>query len=121
MSGVLGASLNGGFTLDLHLGARAAGPSTVSNPEFSILDAQAMGDIVSPLSVTGDKMFPLTVQPDSDAIIHFTIATGTTTLPMSEEMSLCAPGGVQIKGVFNDSLGAPQTPVYSGPFKPTCM
>jgi hypothetical protein len=117
------ATVTGSFTLDLHLGARAAGPSTVSMVEFSIEDAHAMADIVSPLSVTGDMTFPLTVQPDSDSIIHFTFDTGGKTLPPSDgDMThLCAPAGVQIKGVFNDSLAAPQTPVYSGPFMPTCM
>jgi hypothetical protein len=116
-----GTSLTGSFTLDLHLGARAAGPSTVTNPAFSIVDAQATGDIVSLSSVMGDKSFPLIVQPDSDTIVHFTFDSGNNPLMKSDYMPLCMPAGVQIKGAVTDSLGAPQTPFYSGPFNPTCM
>jgi hypothetical protein len=120
-----GTSLTGGFTLDLHLGARAAGPSTVSDPQFKFLDAQANGDVVSPIPVTGDMTFPLTVQPDSDTVVHFTFDTGTKPLPMADGdmMHLCAPAGVVLGGVFNDSLmgSGTQTTVDSAVFNPTCM
>jgi len=52
-SSVLGTGITGGsFSLDLHLGPRADGSSTVTLGEFSILDATMTTSIVSPLDVT---------------------------------------------------------------------
>jgi hypothetical protein len=117
-----GTLLTGSFTLELHLGARAAGPSTVSMVDFSIDDPQG-NSIVSPIPGVADMTFPLVIQPDTTTDIHFTIDTGMKPLPLadSDMTHLCAPAGVEIASAFNDSLAPPQTPVYSAVFNPTCM
>jgi hypothetical protein len=114
--GALGATVTGAFDLDLHLGARASGPSTVTLGEFSILDAQQHGSIVTPLSLTGSLESPIIVQPNSDEDDDFTFDTGTMTEPMSVTSELCASAGVVIGGAFQDSLTGMSTPVASSIF-----
>ncbi len=121
-TGPLGTGITGSsFVLDLHLGARAAGPSTVSMPEFSIKDAKGVTDIVSPLVVSsGDLTFPATVQQDSDVIGHFTFDTGANkTLNPMVGTELCASGGVTLGGVVDDSLSGRSTPIPPFLFFPT--
>jgi hypothetical protein len=115
--------MNGSFHLDLHLGARASGPSTVKLVSFSILDAQMKGAIVPSLMVSSTTTFPVTVQQDSDVNADFTFSTGTGTEPSSEYSAICDPAGVVIGGSIQDSLqGATPTPVYSPVFHPSgCM
>ena len=116
-SSVLGTGITGGsFSLDLHLGPRADGSSTVTLGEFSILDATMTTSIVSPLDVTSTTTFPVTVAPGSDVHASFTFGTGNTRLPASDAMELCASAGVVIGGAVDDSLAGKQTPVYSDVF-----
>jgi hypothetical protein len=115
-SGVLGATVAGAFDLDLHLGPRASGPSTVTLGEFSILDAEQKGSIVMPLSLTGSLESPIVVQPNSDEDDDFTFDTGNMTEPTSVGSELCASAGVVISGAFQDSLTGMSTPVASSVF-----
>ena len=113
-SSALGTGItSGSFGLNLHLGPRASGQSTVTLGEFSILDATMTTPIVTPLDVAGDMTFPVTVAPDSDVITHFTFGTGNTTLKPSVAMALCASAGVVVSGAIDDSLAGKQDPVYS--------
>jgi hypothetical protein len=116
LSATLGATVTGSFDLDLHLGPRASGPSTVTLGEFSILDAAQKGTIVTPLSLTGSLGSNIIVLPDSDAQDSFKFNTGTKTLPNTVVPSLCAPAGVVIGGTFQDSLTGMSTPVSSSVF-----
>ena len=119
-SSVLGTGVTGGaFSLDLHLGARASGPSTVTLGAFSILDAEEMNSIVSPLSVQTDTTFPATVQPDSDVTASFQFDTGAKLFPTAVGAQLCASAGVVIGGIIDDSLAGRSTPVYSDVFHPS--
>lgn len=119
-SSALGTGITGGaFTLELHLGARAAGPSTVTLGSFSIVDAQQATTIVPTLDTTSDVTFPATVQPDSTADAHFTFGTGTTLLPAGAASQLCAAAGVVISGTIEDSLAGRQIPVQSAVFHPS--
>jgi hypothetical protein len=122
-SGALGAGISGGaFHLNLHLGARASGPSQVTLGEFQILDAGRKAAIVTPLLVdAGATMFPATVQPDSDLDVDFTFDTGTKTLPADVGTKLCDPAGVVIGGTIDDPLKGGATPFYSDVFHPSCM
>jgi hypothetical protein len=115
----LGTELEGTFTLDLHLGPRAAGPSDVSLGEFSILDSTMTTTIVPTLTVTSSPPFPQTVQPESDAISGFTFSTGTSLLKADVETQLCMPGGVVIQGTIEDSLAGKGTPASSPVFTVT--
>jgi hypothetical protein len=124
MGSALGTGItSGSFHLDLHLGARASGPSTVSLVSFAILDAQMQQDIVDPLMATSSTPFPATVQPDSDVNADFTFNTGAALLPAAKGTALCASAGVVIRGTIQDSLmGATPTTRYSPVFHPSgCM
>jgi hypothetical protein len=116
LSATLGATVTGSFDLDLHLGPRASGPSTVTLGEFSILDAAQKGPIVTPLSLTGSLGSSIIVLPDSDAQGLFMFSEGTKTLPNTVVPSLCASAGVVIGGAFRDSLTGMSTPVSSSVF-----
>lgn len=122
-SGVFGASIMGGtFHLDLHLGARASGPSTVMLGEFSILDATMKTTIVSPLNAASTTTFPVTVPQGGDVNADFTFDTGTKPLPMADGTELCTPAGVVIGATFQDSLMAGMSTLADSPvFEPTCM
>ena len=116
----LGTTLEGSFTLDLHLGARASGPGSVSAEAFLITNADQSVDILPSLEVVADKPLPVTVEPDSDVAVAFRFNTGATTLPAEKKDELCAVGGLRIKAVLKDSLQGGATPVVSVPFPPTC-
>jgi hypothetical protein len=120
-AGALGTSLSGSFTLDLHLGARAAGPSTVTLGQFSLLDATQTTTIVPSLTLTDDVPFPATVDQNSDVVAHFTFNTGVDPLPATDKTALCAAGGVVVSGTIVDSLAGRSVPVSTGTFTPTCM
>ncbi|MFT3774406.1 MAG: hypothetical protein QM820_54295 [Minicystis sp.] len=110
----LGASVSGGFTLSLHLGARASGPSAVSLGQFAIQDATQTADIVSPLTLdSGSTSLPVTVEPDSDVQVALTFDTGAKLLPADVKDKLCAAAGVVITGTLQDSLQDTSTPVDS--------
>jgi hypothetical protein len=117
----LGTGLSGSFTLDLHLGARAAGPSTVKLGQFALLDATQTTTIVPALTLTDDVPFPATVDQNSDVIAHFTFNTGVDPLPPADKAQLCATAGVVISGAIEDSLAGRSVPFSTGSFNPTCM
>jgi hypothetical protein len=117
----LGTTLNGTFVLDLHLGLRAGGPSTVTLGQFSIEDLQN-NTIVPALTLSDDVPFPATVQPsDSDVVAHFTFSTGNATLPSAVKAQLCSGSMVIIAGSIDDSLAGRSDPFTSPGFTPTCM
>jgi hypothetical protein len=119
-------TMGSGFTLDLHLGARASGPSTTTLDAFSIVDSTMKNTLVSSIQVQASNgeftNGSTTVQPDTSPSVPFTIQMkqlgtgGDDTL-----MQLCMAGQVVIAGGVTDSLmgGTTPTPVYSTPFKPT--
>lgn len=118
-SSVLVSSIKGSFPLNLHLGARASGPSQVSIGQFEIQDAKKTGAIVTPLPVdSGSTQFPVTVEPDSDVAV-------TLSFDMEAKadvvMKLCDPAGVIITGTIEDSLQDTATPVESAVVHPSCM
>jgi hypothetical protein len=121
--GTLGATLKGGFTLALHLGPRATGPSEVSIGQFSILDAQQKASIFSPISIAATtNMFPAKVDLDSDVTIPLTFDAGMKTFNDDVKAKLCDPAGIVIGGTINDSLQDHSTPVASAVFHATgCM
>jgi hypothetical protein len=118
----LGTAITGGsFHLNLHLGARASGPSTVTLGAFSITDASKTNTIVSALDVATSTTFPATVEPDSDVDADFTFETGSKLLAGELKDKLCDPAGVVIHGTIDDALLGTSTPMDSPVFMPTCM
>jgi hypothetical protein len=114
---VLVTSIKGSFPLDLHLGARASGPSQVSIGQFEIQDAKKTGAIVTPLPLdSGSTQFPVTVEPDSDVNVTLTFDEETKQETVTK---LCDPAGVIITGTIEDSLQDTATPVESAVVHPT--
>ena len=113
--GPLGSSLSGAFSLSLHLGARAAGPSDVTLGTFNIETADRSSVIIDSLPVTADQASPITVEPDTTVDVAFVIDTGSDPLPKSTIDQICA-GNIVISGVVDDSLAASSTPVVSDAF-----
>jgi hypothetical protein len=114
-SSALGTGVKGAFTLKLHLGARASGPSMVSLGQFEIQDANKTGAIVSPLALdAGGTQFPVEVMQDSDVTVTLTFDTGSKLLAADIGKKLCDAAGVLITGSIEDSLQDTATPVTSG-------
>ncbi|NUO49447.1 MAG: hypothetical protein HOV80_11380 [Polyangiaceae bacterium] len=114
----LGASLGGSFALELHLGARASGPSDVTFTSFSLKAADDTV-LVESLPVAPDKPSPVEVQPGSDVAVTFTIDTGSDVIASDVKDRICA-GQVKISGVIDDSLESGSSPIESEPFTPSC-
>jgi hypothetical protein len=119
MGGALGVSVTGSFELAFHLGARAADSSSVTVGEFEIVTGDDKSPIVSPLPLSSNEHFPVTVDQDSDVSVDFTFDSGKNPLPVADEGPLCAPAGVVIKGTIQDSLRGSATPVFSPTFDPS--
>jgi hypothetical protein len=120
--GALGATVTGAFTLTLHLGPRASGPSTVALGAFSILDAGKSAAITAVQLAPGTPSFPVTVDLDSDVTAKLSFDLGGKTLPTDAKTKLCDPAGVLIGGAIQDSLAGGSTPVFSAVLHPTgCM
>ncbi len=115
--GALGTSVTGSFTVTLHLGARASGPSEVTFGAFAIETADRTAVVVDSLPVTASTSSPVAVDPDSDVEVDFTIDTGTDPLPQAVVDGLCA-GQLVISGVVEDSLATKSTPIVSDAFLP---
>ena len=118
--GTLGVGLEGSFTLSLHLGPRASGPSQVSLGSFTLTDASQKETIVDSLAVATTTQLPVTVDLDSDVDVPFTIDTGSDLLPAEVKDKLCDPAGVVISGTIEDSLQNRPTPLASAVIHPSC-
>jgi hypothetical protein len=117
--GALGVTIEGTFTLKLHLGPRASGPSTVDLSDFNILDAKQSGTL-APIEISKSSItFPTTVDLDSDITSDLTFDVGTKTLTSATKTKLCDAAGVIIGGTIQDSLQATSTPFFSPIVHPT--
>jgi hypothetical protein len=113
--GLLGTSVKGSFKLTLHLGARASGPSDVSDLSIDLRDAKgeaAITDITAILDA-GPTQFPVRVEPDSDVDVAMTFDTGSKPVDEALADKLCDPAGVTIGGTLKDSLQDTATPLDS--------
>jgi hypothetical protein len=117
--GVLGITLEGSFSLRLHLGPRASGSSEVSLGALSLASARDQATIVSPLAVKTVAAMPIVVAPDRDVTTPFTIDAGGKPLPFDAKAKLCEPAGLVILGAVDDPLASAATPVSSAVFQPT--
>jgi len=111
---------SGGFTLDLHLGARAAGPDTVKLGEFSLLNGSMSDTFVPSLQVNAGSGYTngsAVVDQNSDLVTAFTLST--QELSSSTSSAICGAGGVVFEGSIDDSLKGTTVPVYSDIFQPS--
>ena len=117
--GALGVTIEGTFTLKLHLGPRATGPSKVDLRDFTILDAKQSGTL-APIEISKSSItFPTTVDLDSDVSSDLTFDVGAKTLTSATKTKLCDAAGVVIGGTIQDSLQATATPFFSPIVHPT--
>lgn len=121
-AGALGTGLQATFTLQLHLGSRASGPSRVAVRTFEIASADQKTSIVAPLTVETTTALPVEVAPGSDVAVAFTADTSAEggTLPSEAAAALCAAEGIRITGSIEDSLEDGATPVASDVFHARC-
>jgi hypothetical protein len=120
--GALGVTISGKFTLKLHLGPRASGPSTVALGAFSILDSKQSAAITSVQLGSSSTQFPVTVDLDSDVSAALPFSLGSKTLPVGDKAKLCDAASVVIGGTIQDSLLGGSTPFFSAIVHPAgCM
>ena len=96
--------ISGGFSLSLHLSARASGTATVTASGFSILAADGTTTIHSPLGYTPSLPFPVSVAQDATVEVQIGFTNKQNQLASAALTSLCKPGGVIIQAVLDDSL-----------------
>ncbi|HMY16951.1 MAG TPA: hypothetical protein PKA58_11575 [Polyangium sp.] len=116
---VLGSTVTGSFQLRLVLGPRASGSSSVTFGAVNITDDAGKTALVSSLSLTTSKPFPLDVPPSSDITIDVTFDLADKTVPQATVDALCAAPGITISGTIQDSLQNAATPFMSESFIPS--
>lgn len=117
--GVLGLTLEGSFSLRLHLGPRASGPSEVSLGALSLASANDEATLVSPLAVKTTAALPITVDKGRDVTTPFTLDAAGKPLPFDAKAKLCDAAGLVILGTLDDALASAPTPFASAMFQPT--
>jgi hypothetical protein len=110
--GPLVTELTGGFTLTLHLGARASGPGEVNVQGFELISGDKNTIIVGSLPlVAKDATLPIEVEPDSDEVV--TLEIDAKELAPDDGQKLCSFGKVLYRGSISDSLRGGTVPVES--------
>lgn len=114
----LAAGLGGGFTLGLHLGGRASGDSQVDLTHFSVLGADRVSEVLSPLQVATDQPSPVTViRGGEDTVVTVTFFPDDNSFATGDVGAFCDAAGIIIRGNLNDSLLGATTLVESDPFR----
>lgn len=113
-SSAIQKELQGGFTLMLHLGPRAAGTAEVSLDGFALVSLDQKTVIVDslPLKAKGETL-PIQVEPDSDEEIAIEI--DDRKLDQNEVNKVCSFSEARFTGSLTDSLRGGTAPVVTGP------
>jgi hypothetical protein len=112
----LGATVTGGFTMSLHLGARAAGSSEVNVQGFELVSEDESAILVPSLPLAAEgATFPVVIEPDTDVVIDLVVDYGGDTITAAEQQTLCDAGTVRYRGSITDSLRGTTVPVLSEP------
>lgn len=116
----LGTAIKGGFTLSLHLGARAAGSSQIDLKGFQLTSDDQNTIVVDglPLAATG-MIFPIVVEPDTDEDVEITINYGNDLVAADVGQKICMFGSVRFRGAISDSLRGTDIPVLTDPVQVT--
>jgi hypothetical protein len=107
--------VQGGFSVRLHLGPRASGPSTVKLEAFSLVSSDATKTMVSKLGFKSMPASPITVGLDSTVNAAISLAASDNQLPADSATALCA-GPIRVRGVIEDSLRGTTIFADSQPF-----
>ncbi len=110
----LGTSVSGGFTLSLHLGARASGSSDVNIQGFQITtkDKNTVVVDVVPLEASNAKL-PITLDPGGDEEVKLQINLGSDLLAKEVGQKLCNFSEMIYTGSLTDSLRGGTLPLDS--------
>jgi hypothetical protein len=108
-----GASLEGGFRLDLALGAEASGPTSVTLGNFS-LQTEAGEPLIEVLKAETSSVFPLQLSKGDERTVNFNVNEDGV-----DKAQLCA-GKVRVVGSVQDSLSATTKPAQSALFALGC-
>lgn len=116
----LGAVVTGGFTMSLHLGARAASSTTVNVQGFQIVSEDQNTVIIDSLPLAAEgQLLPIVVEPDTDEDVSIVIDYGTDLATPEEGQKLCSFGTVRYRGTITDSLRGTTVPVLTDPVQVT--
>lgn len=115
-SSSLAVGLSGSATLSLHLGPRAAGPSTARLLSLSLLDATGTTTLASSLGFESSPVQPVTIGLDETVDLSLTLSATDNTLESGAMSSLCA-GPVRLRTVIDDSLRGASILAESEPFE----
>lgn len=112
----LGTAVTGGFTMSLHLGARAADSTTVNVQGFELVSEDQNTIIVDalPLAAKGGTL-PIVVDPDTDEDVEIVIDLGDDLLTKDIGQKLCSFGKARYRGSITDSLRGTTVPVLTDP------
>lgn len=113
-----GTSATGGFTIALHLGARASGSADVTLNSFQITTTDKKTVVVDsvPLKPVGATL-PVTLEPGDDEDLKVEIDLGSKLFTSDEGTKLCAfssPSSLIFTGSINDTLRGGALPLDSG-------
>lgn len=116
----LGTAVSGGFTMSLHLGARAADSTTIQVQGFELVSEDQNTIIVDslPLAAKGATL-PILVEPDTDEEVQIVIDLGDDLLAKDIGQKLCAFGKARYRGSITDSLRGTTVPVLTDPVQVT--
>jgi hypothetical protein len=119
MSGLV-AAMSGSLQLDMHLGPRAEGASTVSLQSLSVTNADRTTTLLDVFAATPEPQFPLEVGVNSDVGVTFTATAADNQLEPEARDELCGAGGLVYVVVLDDSLRGGSVTAASEVFTPTC-
>jgi hypothetical protein len=116
--GPLVSTVAGSFTIDFHLGPRAADTAEVSLGALSLVNADRSTTFVPSLAVVTAPAFPVRVELDSDVVVTVSFSAQDNQLQTATYDAICGAGSVVISGAFEDSLRGTTSTMASGAITP---
>jgi len=121
-SSALAASLGGGFSLYLELGAYAPSGTNVTPQIFNLVKPTDQSSLLV-LHATSSPPPPFHLEPAAKSTVAFTITdqmgSSMQVIAPSELTAICQAKTVQIAGSITDTASGNPTPVTSSPFDVT--
>ncbi len=108
-------ALSGGFSLALHLGPRAASPSTTGVSAASLVGEDGAVTLAPTLGFTSLPTLPTTVPVDDTVTVQVTLALQDNLLPADATSTICGRN-VKIRALVEDSLRGVPVTIDSAPF-----
>ncbi len=110
--------ISGSYTVKLHLGPRASGPSEVGLGAFTIMNASRDKTLIDVLKLVAKPSFPVSVAVDSDTLVSVSMSAEDNIQLVETTDALCQAGDIVISGALDDGLLAATINPVSEPFAP---